>query len=182
MAAVAEQPPPPCFFSLSSSPLSCSTAAPTTVSHCCFPPLSTSPRNRSNRSPILPSMRYDGHAGTPLFNIQLTPFLSHFSCTLLSTFPPLPLHIQVSAIAFPGLRDVILERFVRTIHIFVYPCRRHIPYLRRISTCALAAIKVRSVTGKLWHPALSILYTTVSSRWRRRRRYKGGSQRELILM
>lgn len=95
MAAVAEQPPPPCFFSLSSSPLSSSTA-PTIAPLRCFPPLSASPRNRSNRSPILPSMRYDGHAGTPLRGIQLTPFLSH-SLAPLSTFPPLPLTLHRSA-------------------------------------------------------------------------------------
>jgi hypothetical protein len=37
-------------------------------------------------------------------------------------------------LALPGPRDVILERFVRVLYIRLsdVPCRRHIPYLRRI--------------------------------------------------
>lgn len=36
--------------------------------------------------------------------------------------------------SLPGPRDVILERFVRVLYIRLsdVPCRRHIPYLRRI--------------------------------------------------
>lgn len=98
MAAVAEQPPPPCFFSLPSSP------SPSTDPHSSFPPITSSalpPRcNRSNCSPILPSARH-GHAGTPLYDPQLTPFaLPLFVSPILITLSLsrlLPPHLSISA-------------------------------------------------------------------------------------
>ncbi|XP_076296893.1 uncharacterized protein LOC143217059 [Lasioglossum baleicum] len=114
MAAVANQPPPPCFFSLPSSPSPCSTLPTTDATSSAstllltaasvFPP----PPNpvtvpTSNRSPILPSRHYDGHAGAPLFSSlrdQLAlPCPSHsFLYTLHSTIsrwsPPPPLSLD----------------------------------------------------------------------------------------